>query len=83
MKTSSLSEFISDNKEITLKNFLINLLEGEKNQISEKEDNVKSALEFSDKKLYNDKLEFEKFTEDEKNQSKKKDAVNIININIK
>ena len=75
LKTSSLSEFISDNKEITLKNFLIDLLEGEKNQIAEKEKNVETSLKFSDNKLSCDKLEFDKFTEEEKGQQKKKDLV--------
>ncbi len=77
MKASSLSEFISDNKEVTLKNFLINLLEGEKNQLSDKESNVKCALAFAEKKLEVDHEEFEKFTDEEKNQQKKKDIVRV------
>ena len=74
-KTTSLSEFILDNKEITLKNFLINLLDLEGKNIKNKESNVESSLKFSEDKLKSDEVDFNSFTEDERGKQKKRDQV--------
>jgi hypothetical protein len=69
-KNSSLYGFMSDNREICLKNFLLDLLKGERNSIQNKELTVTKALDESKNKLDFDYGKFIKFTEIEKNKQK-------------
>lgn len=69
-KTNSINNFINDNREICLRNYLIDLLKGERTSISDKEHTVTRALKESENKLENDFTEFMKFTEREKRKQK-------------
>ena len=65
-KDKTLITFVNDNKEISLKNFLLNLLQNERTSINNNELLVAQALKASEVKLDKDKRVFEEFAEKEK-----------------
>lgn len=72
-KKYSLNRFINESKEITIKNFLLELLNNERNNLVHTEDKISKALIESDLKLCEDNNNFETFTEDLKNRHKEMD----------
>ena len=66
-KTTSVNDFILQNKEICLKNFLIDLLKTERTAIAGKQEKITRALNDSEKKLESDQNEFRLYMESEKN----------------
>ena len=72
-KKYSLNRFINESKEITIKNFLLELLNNERNNLVHTGDKISRALTESDLKLCEDYNNFEKFTEDIKNRHKEMD----------
>ena len=59
------------NREICLKNFLIDLLKNERTSIAGKQEKLTRALNDSEKKLENDYKEFMLYMDNEKNITKK------------
>ena len=76
-KNSSIYDFIIQNREICLKNFLIDLLKDERNFIYGKQEKITKALVDSEKKLENDYKEFMMFMDKEKNVTKKNEQVDL------
>ncbi len=74
-KTKSIKEYILDNKEINLKNYLIGLLKSERTYINDKELQVTGSLKMSENELDKNLFAFGQYTEREKNENKKKDQV--------
>jgi len=69
-KTESVSEFLKDNKEIVIKNFITQLLKSEKDQIKSRKKNIKKALNDSTIKLDNDYKAFMSYIDSEKEKYK-------------
>jgi hypothetical protein len=65
-KDKNMLTFVNDNKEICMKNYLLNLLENERTTINENGLLVNKALFDSKMKLQKDEKNFEDFTEKEK-----------------
>ena len=79
-KNNSINDFILQNREICLKNFLIDLLKNERTSIAGKQEKITRALNDSEKKLENDYKEFMMYMDNEKNITKKNEQVkNTIN----
>jgi hypothetical protein len=74
-KTNSLYNFLIDNREISMKNFLLDLLKNERDKIETKEGEVSKALKGSEFKLEDDFKKFENFTEYEKKIQKENERV--------
>ncbi len=72
-KAYSLSKFMNENKEITIKNYLLELLKTEKNNLILTENKISKALTESDTRLEEDYNNFKKFTEEIKNNHKEMD----------
>ena len=70
-KNNSINDFILQNREICLKNFLIDLLKNERTSIAGKQNKITRALNDSEKKLENDYKEFMLYMDNEKNITKK------------
>jgi len=66
-KTNSVYDFILQNREICLKNYLIDLLKGERTAIAGKQEKITRALNDSEKKLEQDQNEFRLYMDNEKN----------------
>ena len=77
-KTKSIKEYILDNKEINLKNYLIGLLKGERTYINDKELNVTKALKNSEIELDMNLHQFNEYSEKEKSVSKGNEQVSLI-----
>jgi len=77
-KTESVSEFLSDQKEIFTKNFLTDLLKTEANQIRNTENQITKSLQDSTLKLDNDYKSFMGFIDNEKEINKRNEDVTII-----
>jgi len=69
-KTESVSEFLKDNKEIFIKNFITQLLKSEKAQIKSRKKNIEKALNDSTIKLDNDYKAFINYIDSEKEKYK-------------
>ena len=80
--TKSAYDFILQNKEICLKNFLIYLLKAERRAIAGKQEKITRALNDSEKKLESDQNEFRLYMETEKNilQANEKVKINMKNM---
>ena len=74
-KSNSIYDFILQNREICLKNFLIDLLKNERTSIAGKQEKITKALSDSEKKLENDYKEFMIYMDNEKNITKKNEQV--------
>ena len=72
-KSKFKSEVLMDNKEISLKNYLIGLLKEKRTDINEKERNIEKALKQSEKQLDRDTKEFIDFVEATKKRLKLED----------
>jgi len=72
-KAYSLSKFMNENKEITIKNYLLEVLKTEKNNLILTENKISKALIESDTRLEEDYNNFKRFTEDIKNKHKEMD----------
>jgi len=66
-RNNSVYDFILQNKEICLKNYLIDLLKGERTAIAGKQEQITRALNESEKKLEADQNDFRIYMENEKN----------------
>ncbi len=58
LKVSSAKEFIEENKDISHKNYLINILKNERTNLNEREKQITVSLKACEKKLSNDEVEF-------------------------
>ena len=65
-----------DNKEISLKNYLIGLLKEKRTDINEKERNIEKALKQSENQLDRDTKEFIDFVEETKKKLKMEGSSN-------
>jgi len=74
-KGDSVSDFIQNNKEVCLKNFIGQLLHVEKEKIETKKVEIQKALDGSSKKLDNDYKSFMSYIDNEKGIAKKNDEV--------
>ena len=74
-KGDSVSDFIQNNKEVCLKNFIGQLLHVEKEKIETKKVEIQKALDGSSKKLDNDYKSFMSYIDNEKEIAKKNDEV--------
>jgi len=72
-KSKFKSEVLMDNKEISLKNYLIGLLKEKRTDINEKERNIEKALKQSENQLDRDTKEFIDFVEATKRRLKLED----------
>ena len=72
-KSKFKSEILMDNKEISLKNYLIGLLKEKRTDINEKERNIEKALKLSENQLDRDTKEFIDFVETTKKKLKLED----------
>ena len=72
-KSKFKSEVLMDNKEISLKNYLIGLLKEKRTDINEKERNIEKALKQSENQLDRDTKEFIDFVEATKKRLKLED----------
>ena len=72
-KSKFKSEILMDNKEISLKNYLIGLLKEKRTDINEKERNIEKALKQSENQLDRDTKEFIDFVEATKRRLKLED----------
>ena len=75
--------FITDTKDVCLKNYLIGLLKDERTNLSDKESSIKGALESSDRRLEYDLKFFIEFVEKEKEKIKENESkiVTLISAN--
>jgi hypothetical protein len=82
-KDKNMLTFVNDNKEICMKNYLINILKNERTSINENELLVTKALIDSKFKLHKDERKFDDFAEDEKKNNRYRDnrLVEIANDN--
>jgi len=71
----SIFNFITDNREIGMKNFLLGLLKDERGMISTKENLVAKAIKHSEVKLDKDLKNFMEFIEQEKKTQKQNEFV--------
>jgi hypothetical protein len=71
-KDKTLLTFINDNKEISLKNFILNLLDNERTSINNNELLVAQALKASKQKLDKDKKVFDDFVDKDKEMKREK-----------
>ena len=69
-KVGSIFNFVTDNREICMKNFLLELLKDERSIINTKEHTVTKALKDSEFKLEKDYKNFVDFIENEKKSQK-------------
>jgi len=69
-KTKSIKEYILDNKEINLKNYLIGLLKNERTYLNDKEINITKSLKNSEMELDINMHQFNGYSEKEKNVNK-------------
>jgi hypothetical protein len=74
-KGASLNSFITENREICLKNILLDLLKSERQKISNKDTVVSKALDECGVKLVNDWEEFKQFEEDQKKLQKEMERI--------
>jgi hypothetical protein len=74
-KNDSIFNFINENREISMKNFILDLLKSERTKILTKEGEVTKALKDSEGKLDEDFKRFENFTEYERNKQKEMDKI--------
>jgi len=72
-KSKFKNEVLMDNKEISLKNYLIGLLKEKRTDINEKERNIEKALKQSENQLDRDTKEFIDFVEETKKKLKLED----------
>ena len=72
-KSKFKNEVLMDNKEISLKNYLIGLLKEKRTDINEKERNIEKALKQSENQLDRDTKEFIDFVEETKRRLKLED----------
>lgn len=77
LKQESIFSFVTDNREICMKNFLLGLLKEERSLINAKESLVARALKDSDVKLEKDYKNFVEFIENEKKIQKNNEIVLI------
>ena len=73
-KVKAKTQQIIDNREICLKNYLIDLLKERRMEINDKELAITKALKESENKLEKDYKNFLRLMEDEKNKTKEKDG---------
>jgi hypothetical protein len=74
-KVKSKKEYIMDNKEICLKNYLIDLLKDKRSELNDKEIAITKSLKECETRLEKDLKEFVNFVEKDKNKMKEQEQV--------
>jgi hypothetical protein len=74
-KSDSLYNYVIDNREISMKNFILDLLKSERTKILTQEGEVSKALKDSEGKMEDDYRRFENFTEYERSKQKEMDKI--------
>ena len=76
LKVYSAYDFIEENKDISHKNYLINILKNERTNLNEKEKKITDALKVCEKKLTSDEIEFNDCKENDLAEKKLQEQVN-------
>jgi hypothetical protein len=77
-KIKSKNDYLLDNKEICLKNYIIDLLKDKRTEINDKELAITKALKESEMRLERDYKDFLTFVEKEKNRMKEQEQVKFV-----
>ena len=75
-KQKSIKDYINDNNEINLKNYVIGILKDERTSINDKEINITKSLKNSEIELDHNSHQFNEYAEREKNIAKANEQVN-------